>query len=32
MKLLLVNKQTGEITYVLPHLPEVVARLDALRR
>jgi hypothetical protein len=26
----LVNKQTGAIEYVLPHLPEVVERLDAM--
>jgi hypothetical protein len=26
----LVNKQTGEIEYVVPHLPKVVARLDAM--
>ena len=26
----LVNKQTGSITYVLPHLPDVVERLDAM--
>ena len=25
----LVNKETGEIQYVVAHLPEVVARLDA---
>jgi hypothetical protein len=25
----LVNKETGEIECVVPHLPEVVARLDA---
>jgi hypothetical protein len=26
----LVNKRTGEIEYVVPHLPEVLARLDAM--
>jgi hypothetical protein len=25
-----VNKEIGEIEYVVPHLPEVVARLDAM--
>jgi hypothetical protein len=26
----LIDKQTGEIEYVVPHLPEVVARPDAM--
>jgi hypothetical protein len=26
----LVDKQTGAIEYVVPHLPEVVERLDAM--